>query len=84
MRTFTARLRWSFVSTGQPELLVGWGKAQEWDDLDECQVHLSVSREGRVTVLAGKQVMGEAQLASPVAGVYELTFRQEPRRVVIE
>jgi hypothetical protein len=84
MRTFTATLRWHFVGAGQPVLLAGWGKAQEWNTLDECQVHLSVSSAGRVTVLADKQVLGEAQLAAPVAGVYELTFRQEPQRVVVQ
>lgn len=83
LRTFTATLKWSFGGSGSSALLVGWGKPREWSGLDECPLHLSISRAGLVTVVAGKQTLGTAQLAAPKGDVYQVTFTTDPQRVVL-
>jgi hypothetical protein len=83
LREFTAKLRWSYSKKGQPLFLVGWGKPCEWSSIDECLIHLSVSRGGLVTVMAGKQVLGDTQLTVPTDTVYELTITQESQRLVL-
>jgi hypothetical protein len=83
LRTFTCTLQWRFGRAGQPVLLVGWGKAREWNRFDECSAHVFVGRDGRATVMAGKQRIGAAQLPAPVDQVYTLTLIQQAQRVVL-
>ena len=70
-------------AAGRQVLLAGWGKPHEWSGLDECPLHLSVSRAGLVTVVAGKQTLGTAQLAAPKDEAYQLSFTSAQQRVVL-